>query len=219
MDPLTRYLETHRERFVEDLKAALRIPSVSAQPEHREDTRRCAEHIAGHLRELGMTRVEVVPTAGHPVLYGECLGGALYEKDFERMAKRAGFVDPRVVSKRSIGISNEEIRERIRNIRFSSVTYRLWKIEGLEDACEDYGHVAVYRGGITESPFRFELDAAHVFEKNRPERVCGNTALMLSRTRLLPYFEITGSFDEHFGLFRQCGSTASPDDEDRSLCC
>jgi len=154
-----------------------------------------------------------------PVLYGECLGGALYEKDFERMAKRAGFVDPRVVSKRSIGISNEEIRERIRNIRFSSVTYRLWKIEGLEDACEDYGHVAVYRGGITESPFRFELDAAHVFEKNRPERVCGNTALMLSRTRLLPYFEITGSFDEHFGLFRQCGSTASPDDEDRSLCC
>lgn len=74
MDPLTRYLETHRERFVEDLKAALRIPSVSAQPEHREDTRRCAEHIAGHLRELGMTRVEVVPTAGHPVLYGEWLG-------------------------------------------------------------------------------------------------------------------------------------------------
>jgi radical SAM/Cys-rich protein len=153
------------------------------------------------------------------VLYGECLGGALYEKDFERMAKRSGFVDPRVVSKRSIGISNEEIRERIGNIRFSSVTYRLWKIEGLEDACEDYGHVAVYRGGITESPFRFELDAAHVFEKNRPERVCGNTALMLSRTRLLPYFEITGSFDEHFGLFRQCGTTASPDDGDRSLCC
>lgn len=147
-----------------------------------------------------------------PVLYGECLGGALYEKDFEGMAKRAGFLDPRVVSRRSIGISNEEIRERIGNIRFSSVTYRLWKIEGLEDACEDYGHSAVYRGGVPEAPFRFELDAAHVFEKNRPERVCGNTALMLSRTRLMPYFEIFGSFDEHFGAFRGCGTTPLPVD-------
>jgi SAM-dependent methyltransferase len=149
------------------------------------------------------------PVRKDPVLYGECLGGALYEKDFEGAAKRAGFVDPRVVSKRSIGISNEEIKERIGNIRFSSVTYRLWKIEGLEDACEDYGHSAVYRGGVPEALFRFELDAAHVFEKNRPERVCGNTALMLSQTRLMPYFEIFGSFDEHFGAFKGCG-TAPP---------
>ena len=74
MDDLTRYLEQHRDRFVDDLKAALRIPSISAQPEHRDDVRRCADHIAAHLRELGMTGVEVVPTAGHPVVYGEWLG-------------------------------------------------------------------------------------------------------------------------------------------------
>jgi acetylornithine deacetylase/succinyl-diaminopimelate desuccinylase-like protein len=74
MDPLTRYLEEHRERFVDDLMAALRIPSVSAQPEHRDDMRRCAEHIAADLRALGMTRVEVMATAGHPVVYAEWLG-------------------------------------------------------------------------------------------------------------------------------------------------
>src|SRR5580765_1230376 len=74
MDALTTYLETHRDRFVEDLKAALRIPSVSARSEHKGDCARCATHIAEHLKSLGMTRVEVVPTAGHPVVYAEWLG-------------------------------------------------------------------------------------------------------------------------------------------------
>jgi len=74
MDALTQYLERHRDRFVEDLKAALRIPSVSAQPEHKGDVRRCAEHFAAELESLGMTRVEVAKTAGHPIVYGEWLG-------------------------------------------------------------------------------------------------------------------------------------------------
>jgi len=74
MDPIARYLEENRDRFLEDLKAVLRIPSVSAQPDRREDVRRCAEHVAGRLRLLGMTRVEVTPTAGHPVVYAEWLG-------------------------------------------------------------------------------------------------------------------------------------------------
>jgi acetylornithine deacetylase/succinyl-diaminopimelate desuccinylase-like protein len=74
MDELTAYLEQNRERFVEDLKAVLRIPSVSAKAEHRADCARCAQHIADHLKTLGMTRVEVVPTAGHPIVYAEWLG-------------------------------------------------------------------------------------------------------------------------------------------------
>ena len=74
MDPIARYLEDHRESFLEDLKAVLKIPSVSAQPDRRADVSRCAEHIAERLRGLGMSRVEVVPTAGHPVVYAEWLG-------------------------------------------------------------------------------------------------------------------------------------------------
>ena len=74
MDALTQYLEKNRDRFVEDLKAVLRIPSVSAQPQHREDVRRCAQHVADQLKSLGMTRVEVVPTGGHPIVFAEWLG-------------------------------------------------------------------------------------------------------------------------------------------------
>jgi acetylornithine deacetylase/succinyl-diaminopimelate desuccinylase-like protein len=71
---LDQYLERNRDRFVEDLKEALRIPSVSAQPQHKNDVERCARHIADHLRSIGMPRAEVVKTDGHPVVYAEWLG-------------------------------------------------------------------------------------------------------------------------------------------------
>ena len=74
MDALTQYLEQNRPRFLEDLKAALRIPSVSAQPAHAADVRRCAGHIAAHLKSIGITHAEVAETQGHPVVYGEWLG-------------------------------------------------------------------------------------------------------------------------------------------------
>jgi len=74
MDALTQYLESHQEQFLEDLKAVLRIPSVSTEPKYKEDMLRCARHVADDFRKAGMTRVEIVPTAGHPVLYAEWLG-------------------------------------------------------------------------------------------------------------------------------------------------
>jgi len=142
-----------------------------------------------------------------PVLRGECLGGALYWRDFERAARRAGFADPRIVSARPLAVENTDIRRRVGDIRFYAITYRLWKIPGLEQTCEDYGHTAVYSGGIAGSPDAFALDKAHVFEKNRPRRVCGNTARMLSETRFKNCFEVSGSFKEHFGAFAggSCG--------------
>ncbi|MHC4474913.1 MAG: methyltransferase domain-containing protein [Planctomycetota bacterium] len=156
-----------------------------------------------------------------PVLRGECLGGALYRGDFERIARTAGFVDPRIFSMRIININNPRIQGLVENTTFYSITYRLWKLEGLEDACEDYGHVAVYNGRIPESPFKFELDRGHVFFKNKPERVCGNTALMLSRTRFKEYFNVAGSFQEHFGAFEHCRTVAHNDrvaSENRGCC-
>jgi radical SAM/Cys-rich protein len=155
----------------------------------------------------------------NPLIYAECLGGALYYKDFERLSRSAGFSDPRVVSKRPVEIRDDEIEELVGNIKFYSVTYRLWKIDGLEDACEDFGHIAIYKGGIAESPFKFMLDASHIFEKDRPERVCGNTALMLSKTRFKDYFDVIGSFEEHFGLFSSCSTMAASGHEELSSCC
>ena len=69
MDALTQYLEQNRDRFVEDMKQALRIPSVSTDPAHKADCLKCAEFFAAELRRLGMTRAEVVRTEGHPVVY------------------------------------------------------------------------------------------------------------------------------------------------------
>jgi acetylornithine deacetylase/succinyl-diaminopimelate desuccinylase-like protein len=74
MDALTSYLETHQDRFLEDLKAVLRIPSVSADPAFKGDVRRCAEHLAQHLGAIGMTTAELVETSGHPIVYAEWLG-------------------------------------------------------------------------------------------------------------------------------------------------
>ena len=74
MDRVEAYLEAHRGDFEEQLKALIRIPSVSAQPDFKPEVRRCAGHLAAHLKSIGMTRAEVVDTPGHPVVYAEWLG-------------------------------------------------------------------------------------------------------------------------------------------------
>src|SRR5205085_2271130 len=68
---IERYLDEHRERHLDELKEFLRIPSASSLPEHRADVRRAAEWVAGQLRGIGVPTVEIVETAGHPVVYGE----------------------------------------------------------------------------------------------------------------------------------------------------
>ncbi len=146
--------------------------------------------------------------AEHPVLYGECLGGALYLEDFRRMAARAGFVDCRAVESNPIEIQSPETAPLVGNIRFYSVTYRLFKIAGLEDACEDYGQTACYKGGIDGFPLFFDLDAGHRFEKGRVLPVCANTFLMLEKTRFRPYFDLSGDMSTHLGLFSDCGNPA-----------
>ncbi len=68
------YARTHADRFKQEMIALLAIPSVSTQPEHNADVERAAEWIAAHMRRIGLTTVEIHPTAWHPVVYGEWLG-------------------------------------------------------------------------------------------------------------------------------------------------
>jgi len=140
-------------------------------------------------------------TGTDPILYVECLGGALYQADFVTLAKCAGFADPRVVSTSPISIQNDEISTKVGAARFMSVTYRLFKLEGLDEQCEDYGQSAVYRGGLEGAEAFFWLDDHHAFERGRPERVCVNTAAMLSSTRFAQWFEMLGSRTTHFGAY------------------
>ena len=160
-----------------------------------------------------------------PVLYGECLSGALYWNDFHNLAKQVGFTDPRLVEDRTLGIDNEEIALRIGHINFFSATYRLFKLEGLESHCEDYGQAVVYKGGIAHSEQKFFLDKHHAIEKGKMFPVCGNTYRMLNETRFKPYFEFYGSTETHYGIFADCGtlmpfgSANPPVQEEDCGCC
>jgi len=65
------YARSEEGRFLEELFAFLRIPSVSALPAHREDVRQASEFLATHLKTLGFPTVRVYETEGHPIVYGE----------------------------------------------------------------------------------------------------------------------------------------------------
>lgn len=140
-----------------------------------------------------------------PVLYGECLGGALYWNDFLRLAIRHNFADPRLVEDRPLAITDPQLQPRIGNLNFYSATYRLFKIDELESACEDYGQAVIYRGTIPEQPNRLVLDKHHDIETGRVFPVCGNTWRMLHDTRFANHFEFIGDFTRHYGLFEGCG--------------
>lgn len=68
-DRALQYSRTHRARFVSELKEFLRFPSVSSRPERANDVKRCAHWLALHLQKIGLTRVQVIPTRGHPIVY------------------------------------------------------------------------------------------------------------------------------------------------------
>jgi acetylornithine deacetylase/succinyl-diaminopimelate desuccinylase-like protein len=67
------FINTSHDRYIEELKQYLAIPSVSALPEHREDMRRCAEWTADQMRAVGLENVRMIDTAGNPVVYGDWL--------------------------------------------------------------------------------------------------------------------------------------------------
>ena len=71
MDKVQLYINDNKERFINELFDILRIPSISAQSEHKEDMVRCAEHLAVALMKAGADHAEVLPTAGNPVVFGE----------------------------------------------------------------------------------------------------------------------------------------------------
>ena len=65
------YQDTNKEKFLEELKELLRIPSVSAQETHNADTAKCAEAVKQSLLKAGCDTVEICETAGHPIVFGQ----------------------------------------------------------------------------------------------------------------------------------------------------
>jgi len=156
-----------------------------------------------------------------PVLWGECLSGALYWNDFLKFSKNAGFTDPRSVESHPITIENDEVQEMVGDLKFFSVTYRLFKLDGLENDCEDYGQSVRYKGTIEGKSSSYDLDDHHNFPKGKMITVCGNTYKMLNDTRFAKHFEFFGTWDVHYGIFEGCGGNMpfSEDGSEDGACC
>jgi acetylornithine deacetylase/succinyl-diaminopimelate desuccinylase-like protein len=71
IEKIQSYIEENKDRFLEELKEILRIPSISADPAYKEDVQRTASTVAEHLKKAGMDTVEIHQTEGHPIVYGE----------------------------------------------------------------------------------------------------------------------------------------------------
>jgi len=156
-----------------------------------------------------------------PVLYGECLGGAMYTEDFRRILADLGVRDYRVVSKSRITLDDAEVEAKAGMVDFYSMTIRAFKLDALEDICEDYGQSAIYQGTIKDSPHSFLLDDHHKFIAGKPMLVCGNTAAMLPDTRFARHFDVRGDRLTHYGPF-DCSPAAGRGDQDEGLggaCC
>jgi acetylornithine deacetylase/succinyl-diaminopimelate desuccinylase-like protein len=67
------YARENQDRFLQELKDLLRIPSVSTLPKHKEDMHRAAEFVAREMRHLGLENVEIITTEGHPLIYSDWL--------------------------------------------------------------------------------------------------------------------------------------------------
>src|ERR1700694_6221312 len=75
MEKVIDFINVNRDRYLDELKALLAIPSISALPQHAGDVRRCAEWCADEMRRIGLENVRLVETPGNPVVYGEWLRG------------------------------------------------------------------------------------------------------------------------------------------------
>lgn len=143
------------------------------------------------------------------VLWGECLSGALYWNDFANLAKSCGFQDPRLVEDSKITVQNDAVLKKTKaaGCEFYSATYRLFKIEELEPACEDYGQAVIYKGTIPKNEGGWALDDHHFMETGKVFPVCGNTYRMLKDTRFETHFDFIGTWDVHYGIFEGCGTS------------
>src|SRR2546428_10595802 len=74
MDKVIDFINVNRDRYLDELKGLLAIPSISALPEHQPDVRRCAEFCRDEMARIGLQNVRLIDTPGFPVAYGDWLG-------------------------------------------------------------------------------------------------------------------------------------------------
>jgi len=157
--------------------------------------------------------------ANDPALRGECLSGTLYTEDFRRIMANCGWPDFRYTSVRELDLNSDEVKNKLGFAVFSSRTVRAFKLNDLEDICEDYGQVAYYDGSIPGHLHFFDLDDHHRFFAKKPMLVCGNTASMISNTRYGKAFNVIGDRSAHFGAFGCAPASGGEAGMESGSCC
>lgn len=71
MEKVYEFIAGEKDRYLKELIEFLRIPSVSSNPDNKDDMKKCGDWLTGHLRDVGFEDVRVLPTAGHPIIYAE----------------------------------------------------------------------------------------------------------------------------------------------------
>ncbi|XP_028936544.1 arsenite methyltransferase isoform X2 [Ornithorhynchus anatinus] len=123
----------------------------------------------------------------HRVLWGECIGGALFWKDLFTIAQEIGFCPPRLVSAFPITIQNKELEKVLGNYQFVSANFRLFKLleKSPVNRCE-----VIYNGGITGFEKELVFDANFTFKEGEVVEVDEETAAILQNSRFAESFLI-----------------------------
>ncbi|KAI3352286.1 hypothetical protein L3Q82_005262 [Scortum barcoo] len=115
----------------------------------------------------------------HKVLWGECLGGALWWEDLLQLAEEMGFSPPRLVTASVVTVDNKELQDILGDFKFISVTYRLFKVsKGNTKPCQ-----VIYNGTITGAEKSFQFDCQHTFKAGEVVEVDGEVATILTQSR------------------------------------
>ncbi|XP_076584585.1 arsenite methyltransferase [Chaetodon auriga] len=115
----------------------------------------------------------------HKVLWGECIGGALWWKDLLQLAEEVGFSPPRLVTAKFISVGNKELQDVLGDFKFISATYRLFKVpKGNAKPC-----LVKYKGNIAGVEESFPFDCRYTFKPNEVVEVDGELATILTQSR------------------------------------
>ncbi|KAJ7325153.1 hypothetical protein JRQ81_018173 [Phrynocephalus forsythii] len=123
----------------------------------------------------------------HRVLWGECLGGALWWKDLYKIAEEVGFLPPRLVTASLITIDNKELESVVGDCQFVSATFRLFKIPK-PGSTQHYE--AIYQGGIPGHEKELEFDVNDKFKQGEVVEVDAEMAAILQKSRFSGKFLI-----------------------------
>ncbi|TNN71220.1 Arsenite methyltransferase [Liparis tanakae] len=120
----------------------------------------------------------------HKVLWGECLGGALWWKDLLQLAEEVGFSPPRLVAASVLSVDNKELQDILGDFKFVSATYRLFKVP----KGNTQPRRVIYNGSITGVEDSFQFDCRYTFKVDNVVEVDGELAAILTQSRFAEDF-------------------------------